>query len=495
MTEKVLSSKSGLPTALCGTVSLHSRYNPEKEAETYIASLSLRSDTAFFILLEPGLDYLAQVLQRQFPQSRTISLHCSAYMAGHALPNAGAVWVSGSPVSLEDFLAQHIDDGDAVKVKIIEWKPSQTAYGEAYLEMLRESAAFLKMSGANKRTLRGFGRRWFRNGILNILKAGETLSFTQASCPVLICGAGPSLESAVPLVRDLMDRNIPLFIIAAASAFPALAEAGIDADMIISTDGGPWALFHLMESFRRSGNKKRRPVPCIALSAALPSQYAGLPLLICGDGSAWQRLLINSLGISAIHLPQRGTVTASALDMALALSSGPLYLAGIDFSHQDMITHARPYALDTILESSSDRLRPWYSQKYGRAAAISGSGAHGIYASWFKKKLKDLASRSFFLGKSGALSRDFPVSDLIHPSSGFLPHFYPGAAPSGSVQERLSRAEGMLIKGLRRPDISETLCGELGELLLSDGEESSAAELEKSLGALFNHYRGLLSHG
>jgi hypothetical protein len=112
-------------------------------------------------------------------------------------------------------------------------------------------------------------------------------------------------------------------------------------------------------------------------------------LIFLADGSFWQQYLLRALKLPFVVFPQRGTVSASALDLAFFMTSGPVYISGLDLAHNDLITHCRPYAFDRLGEESATRLAPLYSQAFLREGMIKARGAHSIYASWFKKELEN----------------------------------------------------------------------------------------------------------
>jgi hypothetical protein len=365
---------------ISGKEKLHSRYNPAAEAERYINSLSLRTDSErgagrrYFILIEPGLGYMIPVLERKFPGAGIAALHVEDY-------------------DIQAVLEAIIPDTEASNIEIIEWKPALNLYKEHYLRLLSEAAAFIKRSDANKRTTAYFGKKWFRNFFKNIALAvraprADFSLLYGASVPCVVTGAGPSLEGAIPVIKHLQETE-RAFVLAASSSAKALLYAGVRPDMVIGTDGGNWALFHTFASAARG-------IPLAAGSfAVLPSRAASAPLLFISDGSRWQRLALTDSGVPFIALPERGTVTASALDLAFALFKGGVFIAGMDLSNDDIRAHARPYALDFYLDGDV-RLAPAYSEAFARA--LPHSGSMNIYADWFKKQLPAYPPRLYTIG-------------------------------------------------------------------------------------------------
>jgi hypothetical protein len=382
---------------------LHSRYNPRGEAERYVNSLTLKEGIGFFILIEPGLGYLVPPLRKKNPSARIIALHCAKPgCSGEAENSPDSSWYPESGRMLQNFLETEIPDVKAGAVRIIEWRPGLAAFGEVYLRLIEETAEFIKRADANARTAGEFGRRWFRNFFRNLDLLREILVPSPLSLPLVVAGAGPGLEDAVPLLREGLGKGGSL-VLAVSSAAPALEARGIIPDLVVSTDGGNWARLHLNECWRRifPGEKDgTRTGLAAALTAALPSQCSGIPMLPISDGSLWQSVVLSGLAIPSLTLPQRGTVSASALDLAFYLTGGKIYITGMDLGLNDIRSHVRPYSFDALWEKSEGRLNPVYSQNFARVSGIRAGGSHGIYASWFSRQLKAWPGRVFSLGKN-----------------------------------------------------------------------------------------------
>lgn len=462
MRERLAPTGSGFPTVYIGDQSLHSRYNPCSEAEKYVDSLTFRREPFFFILIEPGLGYTIPALRKRFPGAAILSLHVSDFFSGAGMAGeADAAWSPGTGIPLQQFLGGRIPDIDAARIGIIEWRPSLAVYGGEYLRLFTETTEFIKRIDANKRTVRNFGRRWFRNVVKNIRLVRRVPRIVPLSCPLIITGAGPSLEETIPLIREHRERG-GLFVLAAASSVPALLAGGIVPNLALSTDGGGWALLHLYEALRRPPKTGF----AAALCAALPSQMAALPWLPLGDGSLWQNMLLEGTGCPRLNFPQRGTVTASALDLAFALTNGPVYIAGTDLACRDLRTHARPYAFDRLLADDASRLSPAYSRAFTRAAGVSGN--HGIYADWFRQQLDRYPARFFSLGGNNPVFRSRQAGDLSADNGDGKKHRnlfevveIPGKRDAAYCGEILNR-------GLETTDTVETLIRELAPLLLPD---------------------------
>jgi len=509
-------------------VSLHSRYNPEGEAERYINSLSLNEKTRFYILIEPGLGYIIPPLRKKVPGARIIVLHAAervssfpaaetAETAKTASLTAGfpvAEWYPGTDVTIQDFLEKEIPDSEAGDMRILEWRPAHVVYGKAYLNLVEETVEFIKRADANTRTGKAFGRKWFRNFFRNINLIGNVLCPVPLSVPLLITGAGPGLEDVIPMIREEHLQG-SVFILAVSSSSAALEAGGLFPDMVLSTDGGNWAAFHLYECFRGKHLSQGKAYCSLAasLTAALPSQCGTLPILPISDGSLWQKLILEELKIPFIPLPQRGTVSASALDLAFTLTNGDIIISGLDLANRDIRSHARPYSLDRFLEEEEGKLNPVYSQVFKRASLLKDGGSFGIYASWFEKQLAAYPKRLHSLGsnnplfnslkpftlKNNKLSEDAGKAPRIYPR--IYPKNFPKSLPGSfawnfpvfSIDKTGNpslRATIILEKALADPSLSSKLMQELAPLLLPESAAPSPFDLIEVIRSLVGRKQG-----
>ena len=227
--------------------------------------------------------------------------------------------------------------------------------------------------------------------------------------PWIVAGAGPSLEESAAAIAGLTREGAAVLAVSAAEA--ALTARDIFPALVLAADGGNWALFHLHGLIRRVQRAAAcnaglyaaapyTPALAVSLTAALPAPCADFPLLPLTDGSVWQRVVLAALNIPRFALPARGTVTALAVDLALTLTGGDVFLAGMDLAHRDIQAHARPYALDRFGEENSSRLAPAFSRAALRSGMLDRAGSFNVYAAWFKKQLPHWPPRVFSLGEN-----------------------------------------------------------------------------------------------
>lgn len=324
-------------------------------------------------------------LQKRFPRVKIVCLHVE-------------------DVDVQAILEREIPDVYASSIEIIEWKPSQRVFGERYLRLLAETAAFIKRADANKRTTDYFGERWFSNFFKKIDTIKKLIVFEQFDKPIIVVGAGPGLEASMQTIKTLQKRGA--FILAVSAACAALLKNGVSPDMVATSDGGNWALFHLFELIRfcrQTPNAAEIPI-ATTMNAILPTEIANSPALLISDGSLWQNTILRSLGLPFFSTPQRGTVTAQALDLAFALTPSNVFITGMDLANRDILAHAHPYALDFHAHAAT-RLTPLYSSAFVRAA----DNSFAVYADWFKRQLNFYPKRLFTIGENHPVFSSLPA--------------------------------------------------------------------------------------
>jgi len=484
---------------------LHSKYNPQQEARRYIDALKIDNDVNCFILIEPGMGYMIPVLQKDRPGGRIVVLHADARF--RELPGvfqADAAWYPDCETGVQEFLEAEVPRG--AKAGIVEWRPALNVYGDKILALVRESAEFVKRMEAGRRTDAFFGRRWLRNFFRNLTVFQNTLMYGKTDIPVVITGSGPGLEAVITEILAARER---VFVLAASSSLQALAAGGITPDMVIGTDGGGWALTHLYSFFRRP--MPGRAIPALSLCAAVPSQCAAVPVLPMNDGSLWQSLALHAIGFPSVLIPGRGTVAASALELALELSDGPVFLAGMDLSVNDIRSHARPNGFDYLFFGAATRLRPVYTQYFIRSNGIKAGGSLDIYAAWFKSRIGGRPSARFgacaFPKRIFSLGQNHEVFNSLAPVNSLTGGVLKGGACYGGERNgnpprlrfepvkqadipegRARRAAEAVCAALGDPKYAPALAAELSPLLFPSRTDVPPEEIAEALRAIAGRY-------
>jgi len=339
-------------------INLHSRYNPQREAIRYLDNRTMGNSTGLYIFIEPGEGYLSKELLRRYPDALALEIHCDHVFQNEDIPGSLYCWDPSAPVSLKNFLSSHISDYDLGLVQVIEWEPSRKAYGHAYKRILKTVFSFLQERRGSVHTTGTFGCRWLKNIFRRVLTMSSIISAGPVHRPVLIAASGPTLSDCIPHIRRFRDS---LSIWALPSSIRILLHEEIVPDLIIHTDPGFYARFHLDYL-----PKMYSGIPFAApLNAAVPVQ--DVPYIPLNTGTPIEQFVIQSLSLPSVRTIQHGTVSGTALYTAFALSSSPVFFSGLDLSFDDIRGHCRPHSFDSLFLSSNRRLQPLNHIYYDRS--------------------------------------------------------------------------------------------------------------------------------
>jgi hypothetical protein len=192
----------------------------------------------------------------------------------------------------------------------------------------------------NRASLVALGRLWARNLFDNIAALGDIDPLPMPRFPgaAVLCGAGPSLERALPFIAG----NRPyLSVIACDTALGSLLAAGVALDLVVCLESQS----HNLSDFVPLG---RRPVALAADLSSHPSAFRvegtrHLSLVRITESPFLDRVaaMLRGLGLPFLEAPPLGSVGVHALRMARLLAAGPVLACGLDFSYEAGKTHAR----------------------------------------------------------------------------------------------------------------------------------------------------------
>ncbi len=212
-----------------------------------------------------------------------------------------------------------------------------------------ESVRYSKSS--SQRTIANNGRI----AIYNILNNFKVLAHSQSitalkdivspDIPVIICGAGPSLNDAIPHLPTVKGRAL---ILCVDSALPALLKHDIIPDLMISVDP-------IKEDFNFKDPRVKNipgvfPMPCrnfIFDGRTAPSFFYN-----CAGSIA--ALFADTYGIELPDLKATSSVGNHAYAVAEYLGSRTIILTGIDMAYKNNRTHAD----GTLLENQDSSTLP-----------------------------------------------------------------------------------------------------------------------------------------
>ena len=233
-----------------------------------------------------------------------------------------------------------------------------------YAEMEDTIRSGFAIDWGNAMTIVKLGRRFMYNVIRNIRLMDQTLPMAELSFgskPVLVLGAGPSLDTVLDSFLDagVFDRHKTLnghagkkiAVVCVDTCLPVLKARGIVPDLAVILESQFWNLSDFL------GSKNSCVPAAVDLTACPPSvQILGGPVyFFC---TPWTTLRffkrLSDAGLMPHLLPPLGSVGLSAVELAMHISSGQIITGGIDFSFTLDSFHARssPAHLSQLLSRS-----------------------------------------------------------------------------------------------------------------------------------------------
>jgi hypothetical protein len=239
------------------------------------------------------------------------------------------------------------------RVAVVSLSGGNLLHPHLYREMRATLEEEIRIHWQNRLTLMRMSRLWLKNLFANLalLPGASFLESLDASGPVVVAGAGPSLERALPWIQRLRSRVV---LLAVDTALPVLADAGLEPDWVAALEAQTQNLQDFLPSLPRDASLLGEITACpqtlrlFTRRFLFSSRFYPLEL--------FDRLAEH--GLLPTPLPPRGSVGVTAVEAAMRVSRGPVLLAGLDFGYPGQQTHARGAPAHRAMLHSSRRLRP-----------------------------------------------------------------------------------------------------------------------------------------
>lgn len=204
----------------------------------------------------------------------------------------------------------------------------------------------------NKITMISLSSRWYSNIFSNLplLLNGKNLSSLKINGPVVVAGAGESLEKSIPALKKYRDKFTLIVIDTAAST---LFSADIKPDFILAVESQFYNIFDFY-NFRNSGI----PVICDLTSYPQTGRITGAENFFFMSEFTKSAFLdfMESKDLIPFKIPPMGSVGVIAVYIASLLTDSPLIYTGLDFSFIPGKSHSKNSPFITLTSLLSSRL-------------------------------------------------------------------------------------------------------------------------------------------
>lgn len=362
---ELLTAKNGSQVPARQNISFHSKYNPEKENESF--PLQFSPDSKFFVILGICGGYHIASLIRHFPDAKIIAAEQSEKdieflkqieCVQELSKNENIVFTTIS--DLKSVLSSEYLPALYGNICIAPLRQWAQTFPELYENALNEINSALKEIAVDFSTQKHFGKLWQKNILLNLSFADKTVSFENVIKQIdvknktaAIIAAGPSLDSAIP--RLIADRN-SYCIISTDTAYSALLKHGIISDFVLTVDAQMISHAHYMDKI--SNETTFLFDLSVSNSTVRKILKAGANLAFFESGHPLARLASTYNGKKYFEFLDSGsgTVTLAAANFAVKAGFNRLEFFGADFSYIKGQAYTKGTYLDALYRKDEDRI-------------------------------------------------------------------------------------------------------------------------------------------
>lgn len=352
---------------------LHSNYNPSKEAERFIDNLNFQFTPQIIILLEPGLSYSVSFLRKKFPECKIGVIRYIEELNKYNKDYDFAISFNHNQQTFEQNLLNLLGEDNVLLTQFFSWAPSAKIFSDVNYKVWTSIKNVIEKAKTLLITRQYFEKKWLLNSI-NFIKYSQNYIKLQNKIkkPVLILSSGPSLKSVLTELHNIRSK---FFIICLSSAISVCLNNNITPDLCLTTDGGYWAGQHLKKLV-----KKDIPLACPA-EAYIPKRILSNNTILPLDyGDGISNTVLSLSGINSISAKRNGTVSGTALELALAISDSDIYFSGLDLSPQNGYQHTQPNELELNNSLTDNRL---FSKEKRLYPGSLPSYSLNLYLEWF----------------------------------------------------------------------------------------------------------------
>jgi uncharacterized Rossmann fold enzyme len=349
---RLFSSRSGVPTLKVVAhdgeeIRLHSEYDPAKEAVQFLEPRTLAGfDT--YLLNGVGLGYVALELARRAEPRRWIACieaHEGLFRAALESVDLAPLFTRGNvafhvgheAVAAQSFLRSFLLRSGALRINMISYPPCVRFHPEVYAAVSAEVDVAIRRQRVELNTILYKGEEMDRNSIRNLEAAAAACPLSSMKdrfkgIPAVVIGAGPSLNAALPHLREAQDR---VLLVASDVALRLLVREGIRPHIVTTLDMKE-ATSTFFQGFE---------IPDRTVLVFDPDSYHGTVAAFPRRKSTfetahglqqWSRDFLGDFGF----LDKGTSVAHSAFFISRFLGADPLLLTGVDLSFPSDHTHA-----------------------------------------------------------------------------------------------------------------------------------------------------------
>lgn len=393
-------ARNSCPTASYNGISLHSKYDPEKESEKQM-DIPQINESKNIVFMGFGLGYSPIALAKKYPEKKLVLIENNPLWVLFAFSI-----LDWEPVLKHPYCVFFIDAPQPTIIGVLERMNLRDCYftkitahmahsGQWFANLFELIQRNKQKSSINKKTQSTFGKLWLRNMSKNMEWIGKLDGICRykdkgENVPALILAAGPSLDTMLPYLKQLKERAV---LICVDTALRFCLSAGVEPDFIVLVDPQYWNARHL------DGLESPSSI-LITESAAYPSifRFKCKEKILCSSLFALGKYIETYTGKKG-ELSPGGSVATTAWEFARYCGCKKIYIIGLDLGYPEKKTHFKGSIFEERCHSQSNRLYTVETQNtsflnsttvtkvkdYDGKMLLSDKRM-GLYAWWFESR-------------------------------------------------------------------------------------------------------------
>lgn len=387
---------------------VHSKYNPEKEAERMIKDLDL-SGLNSIIVIGFGLGYHLLQLYQQIkktgiklfiivtkPELLKESLKHNDFTG---LFKADLVYLylqeDINTNQLGDFIGRRIDQVyENIGICLL---PAYKKYDKLnYKLILSEIKYILKMIKLNQNTIIKRSYSWEENLIGNLSlflknQGIEPLKGVLRNEPAIIVSAGPSLKKNVAYLKKVKGKAL---IIAVDAVLANLLGKDVIPDIVMVLDGYKYTLKHF-EGLDYSKFKDTILVGAPQFFHNIFAEWPG-PVVFAPTYGMTEKLInwVENLSTFKGRIKIGGSIAHLAFGFAYHIGANPIVLIGQDLAFTDGFTHAEGVAYNAKVSDSMKNSKVYFEIEDIHGNSVWTQSQLYQYLQWFNREINDIKQQN-----------------------------------------------------------------------------------------------------
>lgn len=369
---------------------IHSRYNPEREADRWVSNLEVSNDVSKIIVVGMGGGHHIRSLIQKYPEAKIEIWDFNTLFYS---------WIR-STGEIEDVLCNKninyfsSEDLKAIQKELLEkigqspliiYKPSLFIIDNKlnYLREKLEDIEYIQSSYINQKHM--LVHNFENNQALRDPGINELLN-TYNNKPFILVSAGPSLTKQLPLIREMKCKT-DVMICSVGTALRALISNGINPDYVMVSDPSD----QIIKQFEGVNTEELKLFYLSTANYNAIKHFKGQRYIVYQEEYTDARNIANSYNGPTIQTG--GSVATSLLEVIVKLGGKTIALVGQDLAYTNDKTHME---LAPTVEQISNNFQYLEIDDYYLKERVKTSKNLSIYRKWFENYVKYKSSNYKF---------------------------------------------------------------------------------------------------